>query len=125
MAGNHRAASVRPTRVRGGWLWLSCWGPWVRVETTASDAPEGATPPAAPLSARIELDTQTVTIGGTIEGRVVVANNTGENIDVIGCGSIFQVALANTDTSSRSVGTLRRADQHPNRRDELPNHGES
>ena len=43
------------------------------------------------------LDAQTVTIGGTIDGRVVVSNNTGENIEVIGCGSIFQVALANEE----------------------------
>ena len=66
-------------------------------DDTASNAPEEATPPLAPLSARIELDAQTVTIGGTIDGRVVVANNTGENIDVTGCGSIFQVALANEE----------------------------
>ena len=66
-------------------------------DDTASNAPEEATPPPAPLSARIELDAQTVTIGGTIDGRVVVANNTGENIDVTGCGSIFQVALANEE----------------------------
>ena len=46
-----------------------------------------------PLSARIELDAQTVIIGGTIDGWVVVSNNTGENIEVIGCGSIFQVVL--------------------------------
>jgi hypothetical protein len=57
-------------------------------------SPEEATPP---LSARIELDAQTLTIGEAIDGRVVVANNTGENIEVIGCGSIFQVALANED----------------------------
>ena len=62
-------------------------------DDTASNAPEEATPLLAPLSARIELDAQTVTIGGTIDGRVVVSNNTGESIDVIGCGSIFQVAL--------------------------------
>ena len=66
-------------------------------DDTASNAPEEARPPLAPLSARIELDAQTVTIGGTIDGRVVVANNTGENIDVTGCGSIFQVALANEE----------------------------
>ena len=66
-------------------------------DDTASNAPEEATPPLAPLSARIELDAQTVTVGGTIDGRVVVANNTGENIELIGCGSIFQVALANEE----------------------------
>jgi len=66
-------------------------------DDTASNAPQEATSPLAPLSARIELDAQIVTIGGTIDGRVVVTNNTGENIEVIGCGSIFQVALANEE----------------------------
>ena len=59
--------------------------------------PEEGTRPLPPLSARIELDAQTVIIGGAIDGRVVVSNNTGENIGVIGCGSIFQVALANEE----------------------------
>jgi hypothetical protein len=65
---------------------------------------EEATPPP-PLSARIELDAQTVTIGGTIDGRVVVANNTGENIHVIGCKQIFKVALANEEYAQQ-IGWL-------------------
>ena len=73
-------------------------------DDTASNAHEEASPPLAPLSARIELDAQTVTIGGTIDGRVVVANNTGENIDVIGCGSIFQVPLG--ERGVRAAGQL-------------------
>ena len=96
--GEHRAASVRPTKVRGwralsvGLVALGACG-----DDTTSNAPEEARPPLAPLSARIELDAQTVTIGGTIDGRVVVFNDTGQNIDVTGCDSIFQVALANEE----------------------------
>jgi len=48
-----------------------------------------------PLSARIVLADTTVTTGGTINGEVVVANNTGEDLTVMGCRGIFAVALAN------------------------------
>ena len=67
---------------------------------------EATPPPTPPLSARIELDAQTLTLGETIAGRVVVTNNTGENIEVIGCGSIFQVALANEDYEQQVAWNL-------------------
>ena len=61
---------------------------------------------ALPLSARIELAATTVEAGGTIEGRVVITNNTGEAFNVIGCGSIYQVALANEDYEPGPAWTL-------------------
>jgi hypothetical protein len=58
---------------------------------------EGEAPPPTPLSARIELDTQTVPVGGTIGGQIVVTNTTGEALHVVACKTLFQVALANAD----------------------------
>lgn len=69
-----------------------------RERIDAVDSPEGsegATDPAQGTSARIELDSTTVAAGETLSGRLVVTNNTGHDVKVIGCGSIFQVALAN------------------------------
>jgi hypothetical protein len=45
------------------------------------------------LSARVVLPTRTMTAGSSIEGRIVVSNNTGRNIHTTGCGTLFQVAL--------------------------------
>jgi hypothetical protein len=72
-----------------------------RTDTTANaeDAPRyvDSHPADPPLSARIELEAVTVRSGGTIDGQVVVLNNTGQAIEVIGCNGIFQVALVNAE----------------------------
>lgn len=48
-----------------------------------------------PLSATLELPTTTVDAGGTIEGEVVVRNDTGAPVQVEGCGSPYWVSLSN------------------------------
>ena len=48
---------------------------------------------SAPVTARVVLSSRTVDAGGSLTGRVVVTNRTGEPLQGIGCGNIFQVAL--------------------------------
>src|SRR5262245_15814630 len=48
------------------------------------------------LSARIVLPSRTMTAGSSINGRVVVRNNTGRAIHTSGCLTLFQVVLANS-----------------------------
>lgn len=67
---------------------------------------ERATDPAQAMSARIELASTTVAAGETLSGRLVVFNNTGRDLKVIGCGSIFQVALANDAVEPEIVWNL-------------------
>lgn len=99
------AAAVAVALATASLAWIARDDPAERVTT---DPTQPERPPetssttvdptvTAPLSGRIELAETTVEAGGTIEGRVVVNNNTGEPIIVVGCGSIFQVALANDE----------------------------
>jgi hypothetical protein len=62
--------------------------PVAPVETTESSAP------VAPLRARIELPSDQMVAGSTIEGEVVVDNDTGAPIDLVDCG-LYAVELAN------------------------------
>ncbi len=66
---------------------------------SASDGPtdDNEALPPDPLAVQIQLAATTVSSGGTIDGQVVVTNNTGGNIKAIGCGALFQVALASDD----------------------------
>jgi hypothetical protein len=48
------------------------------------------------LSARVVLPSRSMTAGSSINGRVVVRNDTGRAIHTWGCGSLFQVALTSS-----------------------------
>jgi hypothetical protein len=48
------------------------------------------------MSAMVVLPSQTMTAGSSMPGRVVVENNTGRAIHVLGCGTLFQVALVSS-----------------------------
>lgn len=60
-------------------------------------SPTDATPSSGEesLSATLELPTTTVEVGGTIEGEVVVRNDTGAPVQIEDCGSPFWVGLSN------------------------------
>ena len=67
------------------------------------DAPESqsrgrpARPTSAPVSARVVLSARTVAAGGSLTGRVIVTNRTGEPVEGVGCRNIFQVALRSNE----------------------------
>jgi len=66
-------------------------------KSVASD-PSASAPPqtaATPVSARVELPVTTIKAGTTVNGEVVVVNDTGKPIETTGCGSVFQVGLRN------------------------------
>ncbi len=72
----------------------------VTVEVPPDDAPVSIPEPEGPIDSsavrtRLELDTSSVAGGGTIEGRVVVNNDTGAPIQVISCMSVFHAGLQN------------------------------
>lgn len=51
----------------------------------------------------LELEATTVEAGGSIQGRVVVSNNTGEPIDITYCGAEFAVGLENDEVDQQLV----------------------
>lgn len=69
------------------------YGEQVLEFPTLADAPPARS--EEPLSATLELSTTTVEAGGTIEGEVVVRNDTGAPVQVEGCGSPYWVSLSN------------------------------
>jgi hypothetical protein len=62
-----------------------------KTATTSPRTPRAA----APLSAHVDLPSKTIAAGSTVNAIVVVENNTGTDLNVIGCGSPFAVALRN------------------------------
>jgi hypothetical protein len=52
--------------------------------------------PAAPMTARVVLPSQTMTAGASMSGQVLVDNTTGHAIHVSGCVKLFQVLLTSS-----------------------------
>lgn len=71
--------------------------PTVRAIGTPQPVSQPVAPahPKSPLWARIVLPSKTIAAGSMIPARVIVVNNTGGALHGEGCGSPFQVALAN------------------------------
>jgi hypothetical protein len=63
-----------------------------------------ATDEEAGLSARLDLPTQSIAGGGTLNGTVTVQNNTGQSKSVVGCGALFQVVLRGDQASQAPSG---------------------
>ena len=63
-------------------------------ETNGPVTPVETTVPPAPLRARIELPSDRLVAGGSMDGEVIVDNDTGAPIEMAGCGSIYQAGLA-------------------------------
>ena len=76
----------------------ACSNPGGRLLPVPQPAP--APPPTvvpAPLSARLELASSSMRAGSSLKGRVIVQNNTGQDLHVTGCGSVFVVALSSDE----------------------------
>jgi hypothetical protein len=61
------------------------------------------TGPSSPVSANLVMPEYTVRAGHSITGTSVVKNNTSNPIEVVGCGSIFQVLLVNASYHPNAV----------------------
>ena len=57
--------------------------------------------PVSPVTARIEMRETTLSAGASVEATVVVENSSGRAIHAIGCGPIFQLALASAAVKPR------------------------
>jgi hypothetical protein len=55
------------------------------------------------LAARIDLPSRTIAAGSTLDGHVIVVNNTGAPRTYSGCGGLFGVALANDTIDNQSA----------------------
>ena len=52
-----------------------------------------AAPPAGSLTARLTLPTTTIRTGESVAAQIILTNNTGQEIHVVGCGPIYSVLL--------------------------------
>jgi hypothetical protein len=70
---------------------------WARPspESGSGPATTESTPPPGGLQVRLELPSSTLAAGASMEGRVIVANNTGQPVTAVSCQSPFGVILAN------------------------------
>jgi hypothetical protein len=62
----------------------------------ATDVDHIARRPAASVSARVVLQSRTIPAGSAVAGRVIVDNDTGRAVHVVGCGALFQVVLTSS-----------------------------
>jgi hypothetical protein len=69
--------------------------PTTSQPVSSAPTPSSAVIPQAPLSARIELPSDTIEAGATVDAVVIVSNNTGAAISADACGTPFQVGLTN------------------------------
>lgn len=78
--------------------------------TSPSEATQPTTPGTADttggLHARLQLPSSTLTGGATMQGQAIIANNTGQPINITTCGSPFQVLLANDQFQQTAGWTL-------------------
>ena len=79
----------------------------VSVPSMASAPPAptaAAVSPQVPLSARIVLPATTMATGSTMDGQVIVENNTGHALHPFGCLTLFEVVLHNAQVPADIAG---------------------
>jgi hypothetical protein len=75
---------------------------FVTASAPSTSTPSTSTSTSAPatgVSIRLDLPALTMTAGSSMDGTVVVENNTGQALDVSGCQLLFQVALRSADVT--------------------------
>jgi hypothetical protein len=79
------------------------------VNGAPKDVPLARSPrrpaPAGDLRADLSLPSSSVLAGEVLEGEVVVQNDTGEPVDIEGCGSPYQVVLRNAEVQQTANWT--------------------
>jgi hypothetical protein len=63
-------------------------------QPTTTAGAEGGLDQAAGVQARLRLDSTTMAAGASMDADLVVDNNTGGTLEVLGCRSLFGVALS-------------------------------
>jgi hypothetical protein len=100
----------RPTRVKASLVVLvvlaACSGPVQDASPRVASPVSTTVREPETLSARIVMSSTTIRAGATVDAQVIVENNTGNALQVTGCGSLFAVALGNDNVEPDIVWTL-------------------